>query len=238
MIPGGFAGVESRRGFVGVPERVDVSQKQPSEQSRSSEAATPGEPRDVTQHEVTVLLRGVCDGDPKAAQELLPLVYEELRKLAAARLAKEPGRGQTYTLQPTALVHEVYIRLVGGGSAVNWDGRGHFFGAAALAMRRILVERARHRGRIKHGGGRQRVALEVESLADEPEGDEILSLDEALAKLEKFDQRKYQVVMLRYFAGLSIEDAAAALDISPATVKNDWTFARAWLRREVHQALE
>ncbi|MCC6426633.1 MAG: sigma-70 family RNA polymerase sigma factor [Phycisphaerales bacterium] len=191
---------------------------------------------DRTQHEVTQLLAAACDGDPRAAQQLLPLVYEEMRKLASARLAKEPGGGQNYTLQPTALVHEAYLRLVGGADNVTWDGRGHFFAAAALAMRRILVERARHRGRIKHGGGRQRVALEVESLADEPEADELLSLDDALVKLEKVDDRKYQVVMLRYFAGLSIEDTAAALDVSPATVKNDWAFARAWLRREVTAA--
>ncbi|HRJ49497.1 MAG: sigma-70 family RNA polymerase sigma factor [Phycisphaeraceae bacterium] len=188
-----------------------------------------------TRHDVTQLIAAACDGDPRAAEHLLPLVYEEMRRLAAARLAKEPGAGKAYTLQPTALVHEAYMRLVGGGD-VRWDGRGHFFAAAALAMRRILVERARRRGRVRHGGGRQRVALPVESLAEEPQDDELLLLDDALKKLEELDARKYQVVMLRYFAGLSIEDTAAALDISSATVKNDWNFARAWLRREVMQA--
>lgn len=188
-----------------------------------------------TRYDVTQLIAAACDGDPRAAEHLLPLVYEEMRRLAAARLAKEPGAGKAHTLQPTALVHEAYMRLVGGGD-VRWDGRGHFFAAAALAMRRILVERARRRGRVRHGGGRQRVALPVESLAEEPQDDELLLLDDALKKLEELDGRKYQVVMLRYFAGLSIEDTAAALDISSATVKNDWNFARAWLRREVKQA--
>lgn len=187
-----------------------------------------------TRHEVTQLLQAASGGDSKAARALLPLVYEELRKLAAARMAKEPGGGAGMTLEPTALVHEAYLRLV-GGQDVAWNSRGHFFGAAALAMRRILVERARHKSRIKHGGEVSRADIDVDQLAGEPDSDQMLALDDALAMLEKTDRRKHDVVMLRYFAGLSIEDAAAALSVSPATVKNDWTFARAWLKRAVSE---
>ncbi|MGD9690062.1 MAG: sigma-70 family RNA polymerase sigma factor [Phycisphaerales bacterium] len=185
---------------------------------------------------VTMLLEAAVAGDKQAGSALLPLVYEELRKLASARLAKEPGGGAGYTLQPTALVHEAYMRLLGqtaGGSEIRWEGRGHFFAAAALAMRRILVDRARHRGRVKHGGEFKRADVEMDVLAAEPPGEELLALDEALTKLEKADERKYRVVMLRYFAGLSIEDTAAAIGVSAATVKNDWVFARAWLKRAV-----
>lgn len=186
--------------------------------------------------DITLLLEAVVSGDRRASEELLPLVYDELRKLASARLAREPGGGAGQTLQPTALVHEAYMRLLGqtaGGSRVKWDGRGHFFSAAALAMRRILVDRARQRRRERHGGGMQRAPVDVDSLSSEPPPDELLALDEALTGLERTDGRKYRVVMLRYFAGLSIEDTAAALDVSPATVKNDWVFARAWLKRAV-----
>ncbi len=185
-----------------------------------------------TVHDVTMLLQAVGQGDENAAAQLLPLVYEELRKLAQARMHQEsPGQ----TLQPTALVHEAYMRLVDSqGKSPRWDGRGHFFGAAALAMRRILVERARHRKRIKHGGGRQRVELgEAAAMTDAPDGTDLIALDEAMQKLEKMDKRKYDVVMLRYFAGLSIEETASALALSPATIKNEWTFARAWLHREM-----
>lgn len=182
-------------------------------------------------HQVTQLLALACSGDGKAASDLLPLVYDELRRLARARMAREPRAGAGYTLQPTALVHEAYMRLLGNEN-VKWDGRGHFFGAAARAMRRILVERARHRDRVKHGGGRHRVELhENAAMSDEPEPGEVLALDEVLDKLERYDKRKADVVMLRYFAGLSIEETAAALGISHATVSNDWTFARAWLHR-------
>lgn len=180
-------------------------------------------------HDVTLLLAKVSEGDSRAAAELLPLVYEELRRLARSRMAGEsPGQ----TLQPTALVHEAYLRLL-GASDVKWDGRGHFFGAAALAMRRILVERARARGRIKRGGGAARVPLEDAALATEPPPDELLALDEALDRLAAYDKRKADVVMMRYFAGLSIDETAAALGVSPATVKNEWAFARAWLHREI-----
>ena len=180
-----------------------------------------------TQFEVTQMLAAASAGDPKASAELLPVVYEELRRLARGQMKKEVV-GQT--LQPTALVHEAYMRLVGGAD-VKWQNRGHFFGAAAQAMRRILVERARHRGRLKHGGGRARVELGDQAMSSEPPATDLLALDEALAKLEARDKRKADVVMLRYFAGLSIEETAAALDVSPATVKNEWTFARAWLFR-------
>lgn len=184
--------------------------------------------------EVTQLLQAAVGGDRHASGQLLPLVYEELRKLASARIAKEPAGGAGFTLQPTALVHEAYMRLLGcSADAPKWDSRGHFFAAAALAMRRILVERARRRSRAKHGGERRRTDIEMDVLAIEPPSEELLALDDALNLLEKADDRKYRVVMLRYFAGLSIEDAAAALDVSPATVKNDWTFARAWLRRAI-----
>lgn len=179
-----------------------------------------------------MLLHALGEGDNAASEKLLPLVYEELRRLAQARMSKEaPGQ----TLQPTALVHEAYMRLVGTPEKpAKWDGRGHFFGAAALAMRRILVERARHRDRLKHGGGRERVELRDEAAAINPDATNLIALDEAMTKLEKADKRKHEVVMLRYFAGLSIEETAAAMDLSPATIKNEWMFARAWLHRELN----
>lgn len=183
-----------------------------------------------TRHDVTQLLQALGEGDPRAAEELLPLVYEELRKLARARMANEPA---DHTLQATALVHEAYLRLVKNAEDQRWDGRGHFFGAAAQAMRRILVERARHHGRLKRGGDRKRVALSEDAASASADGTDLLALDEVLNKLEKHDPRKFQVVMLRYFGGLSIEETAAALDLSPATIKNDWTIARAWLHREM-----
>jgi RNA polymerase sigma factor (TIGR02999 family) len=186
------------------------------------------EPKPQLRNDLTLLLSAAAGGDPTAGDRLLPLVYEELRKLAASRLAREPGGGAGFTLEPTALVHEAYLKLIGPGD-IHWNGRGHFFGAAALAMRRILIDRAR--GRKGARGKRQHI--EIEALAAEPEPDELLAIDESLKKLEVVDKRKYDVVMLRYFAGLSIEDTASALAISPATVKNDWTFARAWLKREV-----
>ena len=177
--------------------------------------------------EVTHLLSAIDSGDPSAAAELLPLVYDELRKLAAARLAEEkPGQ----TLQPTALVHEAYLRLVGGASCQNWDGRGHFFAAAAEAMRRILVDRARHKGTRKAGGDRRRVDLDrLESALGEPDP-ELLALEEALQELERQHPRKAEVVKLRFFAGLTTEQAAMALGVSTSTAENDWAYARSWLR--------
>ena len=178
---------------------------------------------------VTQLLASAAGGDAEASSALLPLVYAELRRLARARLAREdPGQ----TLQPTALVHEAYLRLVGPGD-VRWKSRGHFFGAAARAMRRILVERARHKDRVKHGGKLRRIEWDGESIeAPEPTVD-VLSLNEAIERLEARDKRKSEIVHLRYFAGLSIKETAAALELSPTTVKSEWTYAKAWLRREI-----
>jgi RNA polymerase sigma factor (TIGR02999 family) len=180
--------------------------------------------------DVTQILAAVEAGDPQAAAELLPLVYDELRKLAAVRMAAEPA-GQT--LQPTALVHEAYLRLVGGRTSGGWDGRGPFFAAAAEAMRRILVEHARHKGSRKAGGGRRRLDLaDVEPAGPGPDLD-LLALDEALDRLERLDARKAQVVKLRFFAGLTGEQAARALGIAISTADADWAFARCWLRLEM-----
>jgi RNA polymerase sigma factor (TIGR02999 family) len=179
---------------------------------------------------VTQVLSAIEAGDPHAAEQLLPLVYEELRKLAAQRLAQErPGQ----TLQATALVHEAYLRLVDVPDAQRWNGRGHFFAAAAEAMRRILVERARRKGRGKHGGGRQRVGLEGLELAVELPVESLLAFDEALEALARRDAATAQLVKLHCFAGLSVEQAAEALHISARTAYRDWAFARAWLYRAV-----
>ena len=182
---------------------------------------------------VTCILSAIEQGDPQAAEKLLPLVYEELRRLAAQKLAQEkPGQ----TLQATALVHEAYLRLVGGGAtAFGWNSRGHFFGAAAEAMRRILVENARRKRAVKHSGERVRVSLEGLDLVDEAPPEQLLALDEALTRLAAEDPQKADLVKLRFFAGLSIEASAQALSISPATAKRWWTFARAWLLREVER---
>jgi RNA polymerase sigma factor (TIGR02999 family) len=182
-------------------------------------------------NEVTVFLSAIERGEPQAAEQLLPLVYDELRKLAARKLAEEkPGQ----TLQATALVHEAYLRLVGGGAAsIGWNGRGHFFGAAAEAMRRIVVENARRKRAVKHAGERVRVSLEGLDLANESCPEQLLALDEALTRLAAVDPQKAELVKLRFFTGLSIEATAQALAISPATAKRWWTFARAWLLREV-----
>jgi RNA polymerase sigma factor (TIGR02999 family) len=165
-------------------------------------------------NEVTQILNAAAGGDSDAARHLLPLVYGELRKLAEARLAKTPPGN---TLQPTALVHEAYLRLIGSGDP-GWQGRNHFFGAAARAMRDILVEQARRKARIKHGGGRARLELDDVQLVVEPDPQEVLAVDEALAKLEKEDPRTAQVVILRYFGGLTEPETAAILDVSESTV--------------------
>jgi RNA polymerase sigma factor (TIGR02999 family) len=173
------------------------------------------------------------------SEQLLGELYQELRELARARMAREAAGGAGMTLEPTALVHEAYLRLVGddpSGKSKQWDSPGHFFGAAALAMRRILVERARHQGRLKRGGGRDRIDFtEVLSIPDPQSATktDLIALEEALRKLEQLDPRKGKVVTLRYFAGLTVEETAAAMDLSASTVKSEWTFARAWLHREM-----
>lgn len=182
--------------------------------------------------EVTQILDAIAGGDRHAAEQLLPLVYGELRKLAKTQMDQEAA---LHTLQPTALVHEAYLRLVGDGSGaeLKWDSRGHFFGAAARAMRHILVERARRRGRIKHGGDRARQVLADELASFEPQDLDMVALDEALTKLEAHNERVCQIVMLRYFAGLGVEETAKALGIGATTVKAEWNYARAWLHRQM-----
>jgi RNA polymerase sigma factor (TIGR02999 family) len=177
--------------------------------------------------DVTRILSAIEHGDPQAAEQLLPLVYDELRQLAAQRLALEK-RGQT--LQPTALVHEAYLRLVGGADAPAWNSRGHFFAAAAEAMRRILIDSARRKQAERHAGGRKRLDLDQVDVAADAASDELLDLDAALADLERNDPQAGHLVKLRYFAGLSIEEAAEVLGISRANAYRQWTFARAWLR--------
>jgi len=180
--------------------------------------------------EVTRILTAIEEGDPRAAEELLPLVYEELRKLAAHKLTQEkPGQ----TLQATALVHEAYLRLVDTTQAQQWNSRGHFFAAAAEAMRRILVEKARHKRSLKAGGNWQRQTLLDFGAPESGPQVDLLALNEALEKLEQQDKRKAEVVKLRYFAGLTIEEAALALGISTSTADSDWAYARCWLRLEM-----
>ena len=180
--------------------------------------------------EVTHLLSAIEQGDPHAAGQLLPLVYDELRRLAAQHLAQEkPGQ----TLQPTALVHEAYLRLVGVGEGPAWNGRGHFFAAAAEAMRRILVEQARRKQADKHGGGRLRVDLPEDLAAPEVRSDDLVALDEALRRLESHDPDAARLVKLRYFAGLSHQEAAEALGISRGAADRLWALGRAWLFREL-----
>jgi RNA polymerase sigma factor (TIGR02999 family) len=175
--------------------------------------------------DVTRIFSQIESGDPSAAEQLLPLVYDELRKLAAAKLAHEkPGQ----TLQPTALVHEAYLRLV-GGQEQHWNSRGHFFGAAAEAMRRILVNRARDKGRLKRGGESKRLDLERIELAVDAPSEDLVAIDEAIDRLTLENPQCASLVKLRFFGGLSIDDAAAALGISVSTAKRHWAYARAWL---------
>ena len=181
-------------------------------------------------NEVTRILSAIEAGDPQAAEQLLPLVYDELRRLAAQRLA---GEGPGHTLQPTALVHEAYLKLVGADPQQPWNGRVHFFAAAAEAMRRILIDHARRKHRARRGGGKKRVELgdmdDIEMVAESGQADELLALDEALTQLAAADPRRAELVRLRYFAGLTLEQAAELLGISRATADRHWAFARAWL---------
>ena len=185
--------------------------------------------------EVTLLLNAIDRGDPHAAADLLPLVYDELRRLAAARLAVEPPGN---TLQPTALVHEAYLRLVGTADGDHWGHRGHFFAAAAEAMRRILIDRARQKAAARHGGGMQRQPLDADAVASPEPREDLLALDETLDKLAAEDPHKAHLVKLRYFVGLSLAEAAAALGLSERTAGRHWAYARAWLRRAVEGSQE
>jgi RNA polymerase sigma factor (TIGR02999 family) len=193
--------------------------------------------------EVTQILSAIESGDAKAAEQLLPLVYKELRRLAAQRLAQEkPGQ----TLQATALVHEAYLRLTanqstpgpvaGGERAGPWEGRGHFFAAAAEAMRRILIEQARRKGRERHGGGLRRVELDAACVLSDSPDPSVLALDEALTRLEAADPLAAQVVKLRYFAGLTMPETAQSLGISLRQAERNWTYAKTWLHRELTDA--
>jgi RNA polymerase sigma factor (TIGR02999 family) len=180
--------------------------------------------------DVTRILSAIEQGDPHASEQLLPLVYDELRKLAAAKLAQEkPGQ----TLQATALVHEAYVRLVDVDKAQEWDSRGHFFAAAAEAMRRILVDRAREKGSAKRGGTLKRVDIDAVDVATKATPDQLLAIDDALAKLAREDPSAAKLVELRYFAGLTVDEAGKALGISTATAYRHWNYARAWLHGEL-----
>ena len=175
---------------------------------------------------ITKVLNAIERGDPHAAEQLLPLVYDELRKLAAERMAQEkPGQ----TLQATALVHEAYLRLVGGDQPRDWDGRGHFFAAAAEAMRRILINRARDKGRQKRGGSVQRVDLDRLLVADQASEEELVAIDDALQELARRNGPCAELVKLRFFTGLTLDEAAAAMGIARRTAHRYWAFARAWL---------
>jgi RNA polymerase sigma factor (TIGR02999 family) len=183
--------------------------------------------------EITHILSAIEHGDPHAAEQLLPLVYDELRQLAARKLAQEkPGQ----TLDATALVHEAYLRLVDVDQAQQWNSRGHFFAAAAEAMRRILVEAARRKGRIRHGGGLRRADWLDAEVADSSDDEQVLLLDEALTRLAAARPQAAAVVKLRFFSGLTVEEAAPLLGLSPRTARRLWVFARAWLRRDMERS--
>ncbi len=180
--------------------------------------------------DVTRILSAIEQGDPSAAEQLLPLVYDELRKLAAAKMVQEkPGQ----TLQATALVHEAYVRLVDGEKAQHWNGRGHFFGAAAEAMRRILVENARRKQSLKQGGQFERRKADLDGLSQPEAPNEVLAIDEALEKLASENAPVAKLVELRYFAGLTLDETASALDISARTAYRYWSYAKAWLHNEI-----
>ena len=182
--------------------------------------------------DVTVILGRIEQGDPQAAEELLPLVYEELRRVAAGKMAQEKP---DHTLQPTALVHEAWLRLTDGAQAVAWNGRGHFFGAAAEAMRRILIERARAKAAVKRGSGWERVDLEKVDIAADANSDTLLFVNEAIEKLQREDPKAAELVKLRFFGGLTLEESGEILGFSERTAKRCWAFARAWLYAELRK---
>ncbi len=180
--------------------------------------------------DVTRVLESIDQGDPQAADELLPLVYDELRRLARAKLAQEaPGQ----TLQPTALVHEAYLRLVNGAEGQHWNGRGHFFAAAAEAMRRILINHARDKKRLKRGGNRRRLELQDLASVESASPDELLALNEALEKLAAEDSECAELIKLRFFAGLTMDEAVEALGIARRTAERRWSYGRAWLYKQL-----
>ena len=184
--------------------------------------------------DVTQLLEAIEAGESRAADQLLPLVYEELRKLAGIRMAQEkPGQ----TLHATALVHEAWLRLVGPGDQKEWNNRGHFFGAAAEAMRRILVDRARQKARVRHGGALERVDLEHVTLATEDNDNTVLAIHDALEKLARESPQKAEIVKLHYFIGLEYQDIARSLGVSLSTVERGWAYARSWLYREMKKSI-
>ncbi len=192
--------------------------------------STPGSSPSQPQQAVTQLLVRAQSGDAQATDELFPIVYDELRGLAQKFLS---GESKAQTLQATALVHEAYVRLVGGGAPQKWDGRGHFFAAAAEAMRRILIDLARQKRSARQGGQRQRCELSDVDCVILPISDELLDLDESLTRLDAVDPQAAQLVKLRIFAGMTVEEAAAVLGVSPRTAKRNWAYARAWLGRDL-----
>ena len=180
-------------------------------------------------NDITLILTSIEQGDTKAADKLFPLVYKELRRLAEHKMSHEPSG---HTLQATALVHEAYLRLVGSDEQ-KWNSSGHFFAAAAEAMRRILIEKARRKKRLKHGNNREKVELRDGDVVIEPPSNDLIALDEALTKLYEIDKTKAEIVKLRYYAGLTLEQIACILDISPATVKRYWIYSKAWLYSQI-----
>jgi RNA polymerase sigma factor (TIGR02999 family) len=202
---------------------------QPEIEGMSDEALNP---IPTAGSDVTVILNAAQQGDVKAAEELLPLIYEELRRLAAVKLAQEKT---AVTLQPTALVHEAWLRLVGGSQDRKWNGRGHFFGAAAEAMRRILIERARRKAAVKRGAGWERVDLDNVDIAADANNETLLLVDEALAKLQQEDPKAAELVKLRFFGGLTLQESGELLGFSERTAKRCWAFARAWLYAEMQK---
>jgi len=181
--------------------------------------------------DVTRLIEAVSAGEASATEDLLPVIYDDLRRIALSKLSREVA---SHTLQPTALVHEAYMRLVGSNSD-SWENRAHFFGAAAEAMRRILIDHARKKKRLKRGGGAKRMEFHEHMAIEQTEAEELLALDEALQELELLDKEKAELVKLKFFAGMSLKEAASILSIPPRTADRYWAYARAWLRRQISE---